>query len=247
LTNIAPPVILFLNYIIILKAYTIYLDVPGKCVYGPPNNETCKINCCSYPYVVSFDEYNNYEFLDLEPIGYYPDPTEIVGGRCGTPPEEACSTQICNDFPFTNITNLLCDMPCNEMSNWEQKTENGIEIADCPGCKVNITYKYRSPTVGSQCQPEYYDLQLIKVEPTNSNCNGCYSNFSGLYGVALGWMLMNAAQRYLPYGDCFEYFRVINTSCWGEFIEILSLILVGLNFVVILYIECVIYQIFNRY
>jgi hypothetical protein len=132
----------------------------------------------------------------------------------------------CYDFPFQDMTEILCDIPCN-YGGWHNGVLDDIELPFCLGCTLKIHYKWRETI---DCEPNnYFDMKIEAPNPNDptqhaiefsgSGCDNCNQNDPAfnykVYNFACNYVLKNGEIPKPDYQQSSVYYRVLNYHCWG--------------------------------
>lgn len=120
----------------------------------------------------------------------------------------------CNGLYMAHLNTLLCDKPCN-FEPWSIHQVSNIPFdPNCPNCVITINYKYRKTL---NCNPNYYDFELVNVMFEEANCSPCMpAGYNTVFPFAYRAMLMDRdLTSELVNGGCLENIRFTKALCYG--------------------------------
>ena len=101
-------------------------------------------------------------------------------------------------------------MPCDQ-GEWTNRTKNNIPVDGCPGCTINIDYRYRT-TEG--CTPTFYDYEILGFDYDVNGCSGCNKTEQEMFQFAMGYLLKYGEHGLPDDGYCLNQYRMLHESCW---------------------------------
>ncbi len=166
----------------------------------------CAYTCCIQSYIFSLDPNSaNYHKSILMSSRMYCD-------QC----VPSCNITICENYPYHLGGDTICkNMPC-PYGFWTSHSSGPISVEGCPNCQINIFYRYRKHL---DCNPQYEDFILDSIQALNPSCDSCYTETGDIYQYALDWVIKYGASAGLSVGDCDSNIRILNTGCWGTWID----------------------------
>ena len=204
------------------QSMTFYLYSPGHCYSILDSLILCDSanHCCRRPYTLYLEPDENENDSCM-----YVDSTMDYEGMYQSSCDSSC-VEVCDDYELSVMPVFIpdpdttvdfgCDMPC-DTTIWSDGTEDDIPVPDCPGCVIDIIYKYRE-TQDPECNPQFSDYEITSIVMSGDSCTNCsLLSEQEIFQFALGYLLKYGPLTPPGDGQCQTSWRTVNATCWKLF------------------------------